>query len=169
MTVRQLCSHLGGVRHYDRRGEDHLATQEMDKAEYYLKEPFASTDASIDLFREDELLSSPGKVLHLHPHLHLLLLLHLHLLLHLLQGIFCVAMQRDPAGLDPDSTWAAASYMAKCAADTVTIAIMLITIASMLITIITITTLLITIASMLITIAIAITITITTWWMAPLR
>jgi len=29
------------------------------------------------------------------------------------KGIFCVAMQRDPAGLDPDSTWAAASYMAK--------------------------------------------------------
>jgi len=59
ITVRQLCCHMSGVRHYARKNDDEVA--EFDMKEYFLKENFATTDESIKLFENDDLLSAPGK------------------------------------------------------------------------------------------------------------
>ena len=59
LTVRQLCCHMAGVRHYDRKGEQ-AGEQEFLKKEYYIKEHFSSTDQSLELFKDDELLHAPG-------------------------------------------------------------------------------------------------------------
>ena len=64
MTVRQLCSHMAGVRHYTARGDE----QEFDRQEYYLKDKFATTDASLALFKDDELISAPGREFHYSTH-----------------------------------------------------------------------------------------------------
>jgi len=58
ITVRQLCCHMSGVRHYLRKGEKD--EDEFSLKEYFLKETFKSTDESLKLFQDDELLSAPG-------------------------------------------------------------------------------------------------------------
>lgn len=65
ITVRQLASHLGGVRHYQRKGETDPKTEDR---EFLLQQKFASTSQSVDLFREDELLSTPGTEFHYSTH-----------------------------------------------------------------------------------------------------
>eukprot|EP00092_Neocalanus_flemingeri_P034475 GFUD01037486.1.p1 GENE.GFUD01037486.1~~GFUD01037486.1.p1 ORF type:complete len:623 (+),score=230.90 GFUD01037486.1:36-1904(+) len=60
ITLRQLCCHMSGVRHYMRKREDE-ETEEFDMKEYFLKETFATTDESIELFKDDKLLSAPGE------------------------------------------------------------------------------------------------------------
>jgi len=59
ITLRQLCCHMSGVRHYMKK-KDKDETEEFDMKEYFLKETFATTDESIELFKDDELLSAPG-------------------------------------------------------------------------------------------------------------
>jgi len=59
ITVRQLCCHMSGVRHYNRKNEDEVA--EFDMKEYFIKENFATTDESLKLFEKDDLLSAPGE------------------------------------------------------------------------------------------------------------
>ena len=59
LTVRQLCCHMAGVRHYDRKDEQ-AGEQEFLKKEYYIKEHFSTTDESLELFKDDELLHAPG-------------------------------------------------------------------------------------------------------------
>ena len=58
ITVRQLCCHMSGIRHYTRKGEKD--EDEFSLKEYYIKDTFKTTDDSIALFKEDELLSVPG-------------------------------------------------------------------------------------------------------------
>ena len=65
ITVRQLCCHMAGVRHYTAKKADQ---QEFDMEEYYLKDKFPTTDDSLALFRDDELISAPGKEFHYSTH-----------------------------------------------------------------------------------------------------
>eukprot|EP00090_Calanus_glacialis_P021436 TRINITY_DN33065_c0_g1_i1.p1 TRINITY_DN33065_c0_g1~~TRINITY_DN33065_c0_g1_i1.p1 ORF type:complete len:623 (-),score=236.77 TRINITY_DN33065_c0_g1_i1:72-1940(-) len=59
ITVRQLCCHMSGVRHYARKNEDEV--EEFDMKEYFLKDTFSTTDDSVKLFEDDDLLSAPGE------------------------------------------------------------------------------------------------------------
>ena len=58
ITVRQLCCHMSGIRHYTRKGEKD--EDEFSLKEYYIKETFETTEDSMALFKDDELLSAPG-------------------------------------------------------------------------------------------------------------
>lgn len=62
ITVRQLCSHLGGIRHYDKKAVEgkEKEKEEFDMKEYYIKDKFETMAKSVDLFRNDELMSKPG-------------------------------------------------------------------------------------------------------------
>ena len=66
ITVRQLCCHMGGIRHYTKKGEQD--EDEFSLKEYFLKETFATTDESLKLFQDDELLSAPGTEFHYTTH-----------------------------------------------------------------------------------------------------
>lgn len=66
MTVRQLCCHMAGIRHYSRKGEGD--EDEFSLKEYFLKESFATTEESLKLFSDDELLSAPGSKFHYTTH-----------------------------------------------------------------------------------------------------
>jgi len=72
ITVRQLCSHLSGVRHYEKKksdkADDSENKEEFEQKEYYIKEKFDTTAASLDLFKTDELLSKPGTAFHYTTH-----------------------------------------------------------------------------------------------------
>jgi len=73
ITTRHLLSHLSGIRHYckkeDFRDENSpnkckkCKTQEETEifGEMFLKEKFASVEASMKLFQNDELYHKPGK------------------------------------------------------------------------------------------------------------
>ncbi len=61
---RQLLSHLGGVRHYLKKGElAHKPDDIGDKrfSEFLLNKRFDSVGEALDIFKDDELLSSPGE------------------------------------------------------------------------------------------------------------
>ena len=68
LTVRQLCCHLSGVRHYDRKEDEGKEKEEFQKEEYYIKEHFSTTDESVALFKDDALLSAPGQEFHYTTH-----------------------------------------------------------------------------------------------------
>ena len=68
LTVRQLCCHLSGVRHYDRKEDEGKVKDEFQKEEYYIKEYFNTTDESLALFKDDALLSAPGQEFHYTTH-----------------------------------------------------------------------------------------------------
>jgi len=68
LTVRQLCCHLSGVRHYDRKEDEGKVKDEFQKEEYYIKEHFSTTDESVALFKDDALLSAPGQEFHYTTH-----------------------------------------------------------------------------------------------------
>lgn len=67
ITLRQLVSHLGGIRHYKK--DDNKLNQikpdehgggEFAASEYYIREKFASVFDSLKLFKDDELIAKPG-------------------------------------------------------------------------------------------------------------
>jgi len=61
ITVRQLASHLGGIRHYNKKGEAlEGLKEELTQKEYYLKKEFKTTEEALALFKDDELMSKPG-------------------------------------------------------------------------------------------------------------
>lgn len=76
ITLRQLASHLGGIRHYkvEEKKEENKADKEQgknkksdrekigefDSKEYYLKERFKSVIDSLKLFKDDPLVAEPG-------------------------------------------------------------------------------------------------------------
>lgn len=49
ITLRQLVSHLSGIRHY------------LKDEEFYLNEQFENVYDTLKLFKDDDLLSEPGK------------------------------------------------------------------------------------------------------------
>lgn len=61
ITTRHLLSHLSGIRHYLKKGEK--KEDEMDCKEYFLKDRFNSVNEALELFKNDELLNSPGDLL----------------------------------------------------------------------------------------------------------
>jgi len=64
ITLRQLCCHLSGVRHYDKKedivSKEGATKDEFDLKEYYIRDYFKTTDESLALFKDDELLCNPG-------------------------------------------------------------------------------------------------------------
>ncbi len=63
MTTRQLVSHTAGVRHYLKKGDkvdDESDTGDAKYAEFRSKEKFESVESALNIFKNDELLSSPG-------------------------------------------------------------------------------------------------------------
>ncbi|RWS07111.1 hypothetical protein B4U79_02605, partial [Dinothrombium tinctorium] len=58
ITVRQLASHLGGIRHYTK--ENDASISDSDCAEFYLNKPFTNVIESLNIFKDDDLLSKPG-------------------------------------------------------------------------------------------------------------
>ena len=81
ITVRQLVSHLSGIRHYDKKKEEssdqtkdnnrkkrnnnnnnnNNGSRDTEFKEFYLNQKFESVSKALDLFKDDELLSKPGK------------------------------------------------------------------------------------------------------------
>ncbi|XP_054161613.1 serine beta-lactamase-like protein LACTB, mitochondrial isoform X2 [Oppia nitens] len=68
ITLRQLASHLGGIRHYkkgnnnnNKNTTDDYKLAEFSVPEYYLKETFPSVTESLKLFKDDPLVAKPGE------------------------------------------------------------------------------------------------------------
>ncbi|CAG0921231.1 unnamed protein product [Notodromas monacha] len=77
ITTRHLVSHLGGIRHYEKKkfdesneetsgnkrsvGTNTKVADEFQLPEYYLKENFKSVEQSVKLFKDDELMHKPGE------------------------------------------------------------------------------------------------------------
>jgi len=79
--VRQLVSHLSGIRHYDKKKKEESSEETKDEngnnrkkrhnnsngshdtefKEFYLNQKFESVYKALDLFKDDDLLSKPGK------------------------------------------------------------------------------------------------------------
>ncbi len=60
---RQLLSHLGGVRHYLKKGEKEMDQSKVGDGrfqEFHLCRRFGSVGEALDIFKEDELLAKPG-------------------------------------------------------------------------------------------------------------
>ncbi len=63
ITLRQLSSHMSGVRHYTKKGEKANDKEKKGDArfkEFYMNEKFDSVMDALSIFKDDELLSSPG-------------------------------------------------------------------------------------------------------------
>ncbi|XP_065566885.1 serine beta-lactamase-like protein LACTB, mitochondrial isoform X2 [Artemia franciscana] len=66
ITTKQLVSHLGGIRHYDKSKKKELTEKEKEeeeefkKKEYYIKEEYKSVQDALELFKHDELRHEPG-------------------------------------------------------------------------------------------------------------
>lgn len=60
ITLRQLVSHLGGIRHYKMPNDNGSNTSEFDQKEYYLRQSFADVYEALTLFKDDDLISAPG-------------------------------------------------------------------------------------------------------------
>lgn len=78
ITLRQLASHLGGIRHYKRQNQNNSEDKnnkeskkgterpvvpqsgEFAAPEYYLKETFSSAIDSLRIFKDDPLVAKPG-------------------------------------------------------------------------------------------------------------
>lgn len=64
LTVRQLVSHLGGIRHYKTKpGDVEPANKNSDteSLEFFLYRKFKTVEEALELFKDDPLLSKPGK------------------------------------------------------------------------------------------------------------
>ncbi|KAH7643304.1 hypothetical protein HUG17_9995 [Dermatophagoides farinae] len=70
ITLRQLASHLGGIRHYKEEEEkenkngEKRKSNEFECKEYYLKEHFPNVTESLSLFKDDPLVAKPGTKFH---------------------------------------------------------------------------------------------------------
>lgn len=69
ITLRQLVSHLGGIRHYkdpDKKDETSHAKKgdqmigEFDLQEYYIRTKYSDVYESLKIFKDDDLMSKPG-------------------------------------------------------------------------------------------------------------
>lgn len=52
ITLRQLVSHLGGIRHYKKNDSKET---EFEKKEYYITEHFPTAIKSLSIFKDDPL------------------------------------------------------------------------------------------------------------------
>ncbi|XP_054721385.1 serine beta-lactamase-like protein LACTB, mitochondrial [Uloborus diversus] len=83
ITCRQLVSHIGGIRHYDKNvrlyeekadsqnkneKQPNKKKEEFDHKEYYIKDQFKDVKSAIDLFKEDPLVAKPGTRFHYSTH-----------------------------------------------------------------------------------------------------
>lgn len=57
ITLRELVSHLSGIRHYKEKGPD-----EQWPSDFLIDEKFQSVYESLNVFKNDDLLSKPGKL-----------------------------------------------------------------------------------------------------------
>lgn len=80
ITLRQLMSHLGGIRHYykaakadpkEKKGKTEkelvqiaASTKDCDHAEYYSRKKFADVFDSLTMFKADDLVHKPGAFLY---------------------------------------------------------------------------------------------------------
>ncbi|XP_013393068.1 serine beta-lactamase-like protein LACTB, mitochondrial [Lingula anatina] len=60
LTTRMLVSHLGGIRHYEKKGKNGNK-DEFQFDEYYIKEKYDDVCKTLDLFKHDPLLKKPGE------------------------------------------------------------------------------------------------------------
>ena len=67
ITLRQLASHLGGIRHYKKASNEQKEGSsggyqlgEFSLPEYYLKDSYLSAMDSLKLFKDDPLVANPG-------------------------------------------------------------------------------------------------------------
>ena len=60
ITLRQLVSHLAGIRHYKNPADG----TEFDQQEYYIRTKFKDVFESLNLFKGDELVAAPGQKFH---------------------------------------------------------------------------------------------------------
>ncbi|KAF8370928.1 lact-9, partial [Pristionchus pacificus] len=63
ITTRMLLSHTGGIRHYEKKGEQKAVSDGAapKTSEFYLNKPFADVTEALKMFSEDELVSEPGE------------------------------------------------------------------------------------------------------------
>lgn len=57
ITLRQLVSHLGGIRHYKNPSDG----TEFDQQEYYIRTKYKDVFESLNIFKNDELVAAPGQ------------------------------------------------------------------------------------------------------------
>ena len=60
ITLRQLVSHLGGIRHYQRTKD----ASELEEQEYYITTKYKDVFESLNLFKNDDLVAAPGAEFH---------------------------------------------------------------------------------------------------------
>lgn len=60
ITLRQLVSHLGGIRHYKNPADG----SELEQQEYYIRQKYKSVFDSLTLFKDDDLVAAPGHKFH---------------------------------------------------------------------------------------------------------
>lgn len=76
ITLRQLLSHSSGVRHYEKKheiearkrveeekGEEAAKALEFDNMEYHISKNYKKATDALELFKDDELIHEPGKVI----------------------------------------------------------------------------------------------------------
>jgi serine beta-lactamase-like protein LACTB len=56
ITLRQLVSHLGGIRHYKHSGDG----TELEQQEYYIRQKYKDVFDSLSIFKNDDLVAAPG-------------------------------------------------------------------------------------------------------------
>ena len=69
ITMRQLVSHLSGIRHYEKKPEKSSdektktdkKSDEFQNKEYHIKDYYDNVQKSLILFQDDDLMSKPGK------------------------------------------------------------------------------------------------------------
>ena len=59
ITLRQLVSHLGGIRHYKKPSEK-SEPGEFDLPEYYIRTKYKDVYESLKIFKDDDLIAEPG-------------------------------------------------------------------------------------------------------------
>ncbi|KAI1288035.1 Serine beta-lactamase-like protein LACTB, mitochondrial [Halotydeus destructor] len=61
ITLRQLVSHLGGIRHYKTPdNQEGVNSIDYDSVEFYSRKQFSGVIESLNMFKHDELVAEPG-------------------------------------------------------------------------------------------------------------